>query len=340
MRVREGILAPAKHCSQSSGTQSPADRDYTHTSDSAEDMRIIVLVILAATGLAQQVSTSQPKDAPGARVVEMTPGLRIDWEHLIVQVDARVVLREGSLELFACLPRTKEHESIVTVVPSALHIYQALSLVGLQPGCPPSYDPETGVATLAAGQPLDVRVQVLHKGKVRVVPVEDWMQGAEGQAVGDKLCWVFCGSRRDERGEFAADQEGTVISVVEFRSSLIGPAVSYSSDNDQLWLTARTDAIPPVGTPCVLLISALPAKLELQVGSDGSLLHNAQPTGDLSKLLRSVRAKRGCITLQPRPGAKVEVLKSAAQVLQANGVPRGLIWVDSEGKAPSAGRGG
>ena len=71
-------------------------------------------------------------------------GVWIDWRQATVELDARVVLRTGPLELLACSPRTREHESILVVPARPMHVFQALGLVGLEAGSPLRYDEERG----------------------------------------------------------------------------------------------------------------------------------------------------------------------------------------------------
>ena len=79
------------------------------------------------------------------------PGVRIDWTRGVIELDARVVLREGLLELFACSPRTREHESIFVVPAQPRRIYEALGLIGMEPGSPVRYDPERDKSDLELG---------------------------------------------------------------------------------------------------------------------------------------------------------------------------------------------
>jgi len=63
-------------------------------------------------------------------------GIQINWTRKQVEVEATVVLREGPLELLACSPNTREHESILVIEARPLHIFKAMGLIGLQPGKP------------------------------------------------------------------------------------------------------------------------------------------------------------------------------------------------------------
>ena len=79
-----------------------------------------------------------PASRPAGRIVDFQPGIRIDFAKKHVEVAARVVLREGVLELFACSRGTREHESVVAIASRPLHVFEALGLIGLTPGTPPA----------------------------------------------------------------------------------------------------------------------------------------------------------------------------------------------------------
>ena len=60
----------------------------------------------------------------------------------------QVCLREGQMEMFACLKNTKEHESVLAVPTEAFVVHAALMAVGAEPGNParfrPKYQPARG----------------------------------------------------------------------------------------------------------------------------------------------------------------------------------------------------
>ena len=81
---------------------------------------LLALVPFSQT-IAQPVETP-PVDRSGIK--EFVHGGRIDWTNRRGEVDSRVVLRKGPLELLACSPQTREHESILVVNARPLHIFQ------------------------------------------------------------------------------------------------------------------------------------------------------------------------------------------------------------------------
>jgi len=202
-------------------------------------------------------ATSQPLGPAGSgRIVDFAPGVRIDWENLQVELDGQVVLREGLLELFACSPRTREHESVVRVRTRPLYVYQAMGLIGLEPGRPFTYD-EAGERWLPpAGQEVVVEVRYRTNAGLSTVNAWDWMMDPQTRQPLPQRPFLFCGSRWYGEDAYGADVDGTVVCVVDFDTALIGLPESHSADDALLWVAPNTDRIPPEGTECTLLIRA------------------------------------------------------------------------------------
>lgn len=205
-------------------------------------------------------TTVESAERGAAKAVDYAPGVRIDFRVPKVEIACEVILREGPLELFAYskAPVPKEHESILKTNVPCSTIFQALGLIGLQPGHTARYFPETRTERAASGDPVEVRVRYELKNRVVEQSVCDWMiDVAAGQPMAPRA-WVFSGSERDKSNRFAADEEGTFVTVVDFPSSLLSLATSHSSSDTDLWLKANSDAIPPLGTAVTVILQ--PAK--------------------------------------------------------------------------------
>ncbi|HKQ46505.1 MAG TPA: YdjY domain-containing protein [Phycisphaerae bacterium] len=197
-----------------------------------------------------------PATQPAGRVVDFGPGLRIDYRVPQVEVDSEVVLRQGALELFAYSRAQvpKEHETILRTEVPCERIYQALHLIGLVAGRPMRYDMETKTVELPTGDPVEVLVRYDQEGRTREHSACDWMMNASTKKPMARTHWLFTGSRREEDGQFAANIEGTLVTVVDFPSSLLSLPASHSESDSQLWLLAHTDSIPPQGTRVILVL--------------------------------------------------------------------------------------
>ncbi len=263
--------------------------------------------------------------------VEFVTGLRIDWSDRHIEIDAKVVFREGPLELFACIAQTREHESIVIVKPRPLHVFQALGLIGLDFGSPVTYDEKTEKWNSASGDRLSIEVKYARAGVERTEPIERWMLDAKTNKSPDPIEWVFAGSRYFDKKKFGADFEGTVICVVDFETAIIAPRDLHSSSNEQLWLVANTEEIPPLGTPCTIIIRPRSdlKELSIVIMEDGTLRRNdtvIKPV-DVVQLRKTAgkTEKDVKVILRHAPSLSDEQIKTAVESLKSAGVPADSI---------------
>jgi hypothetical protein len=260
--------------------------------------------LASGPALAQSTSpTTRPAatDPPGGRA-DFAPGVVIDWSELHVELEGRVVLQSGPLELAVCSPRTREHESIVTIQARPLDVYNALGLIGLTPGRPFTYDEKNDRWLAPQGDFVEVNVHYVQQGRPKTVNLWNWMADAESGKPVEPREWVFCGSRRFTGGTFGADADGTVICVVDFDTALIGLADAHSADNAALWVQANPRTVPPEGTPCTLLIRSSPAMaMEIQLSAGGDFTWNDQPLS--RKKLEDVVRRR--LAICPRISARI-----------------------------------
>ncbi len=198
----------------------------------------------------------QDARAEGKRV-EYAPHVLIDWSVPQVEVTGRVVLREGPLELLMCAEGTKEHESILATAADARNIFEAMGLIGLEPGEPAAYDPDTQQATPASGQRLRLDIHELVGEGKRVFAAHEWLAPTDGEGPIDPPHWVFSGSTTNANGKMTAAVEGTIACVVDFNTALISIGESHTASNEALWVEALTSAIPAEGAECSLVIRAL-----------------------------------------------------------------------------------
>ncbi len=257
-------------------------------------------LVLAIYGLAfgEDLKPPSPTTHPVGQVVQFKSGLRINYPAHQVEVDAKVCMRQGLLELFACSPNTREYESIIVVLARPLHVYQAMGLLGLTPGRPLRMLP-TGEIEPASGQPLELAVAWDANGVHKEVPIEAWLRRAKLSAPLEQQTWVFAGSLRLDNGAIAADEEGTVVAVVDFESAIVAIPRHHTASNPELWLEPNTPAIPPVGTPCVLIIR--PGPWRLQLDRTGRLFLGGKPIalGAAGEQLRTI--------LHDTPDARVQL---------------------------------
>lgn len=288
----------------------------------------------APTPTARPPTPAVSAGATAIAVQSYAPGVRIDWGRRAVAVDARVVLRKGLLELFACSPNTREHESILVVPARPLRIHEALGLVGLEPGRPPGYDGQRGQGIAASGGALRVVVQYVRDGVEWTAAAEEWVIDRTSNRSPSTLDFVFAGSRSLDGGSFGADSEGTVICLVDFDTALVAVGSSHSADNEQLWLAANTDAIPPVGTTCTMVIRAADyacAVIALTV-VPGGVLREGDRVVAPDAVARKLRAaamggQHETLVLRSASDATVADVRSALNALTGAGVDPRFVEV-------------
>ncbi len=196
-----------------------------------------------------------PPAPQGAQSLAKKGRAWMDREKQQVIVDARISLRRGLLEMFACTPNTKEHESIVAVDSQAFVLHAGLLAVGAEPGSPveftPQYKPPTGTQ-------IDIEVHWMDEnGKQQQAKAQDWIRDARTQKAMN-LPWVFAGSgfwRDDETGNSGYLAEaGDLICVANFSTAMLDVPAELTSDNAGLLYEANTDRIPPLGWPVRLVL--------------------------------------------------------------------------------------
>jgi len=172
----------------------------------------------------------------------------------------------GPIELLACLPEGKVHESVLVLDTDALDLQVALLLLGPEPGRNPAvnYHKDDPIWKQKPGDMVDVHVEW----------TEDAGEGEEKRVVrrrADELIynvvkdrpmkatqWVFVGSRWAE-GRFGAALTGTLISTYYDPFAIL--ELPLDEVNDDVWYAVNEKTTPPVNTKIDLVIQA-PAKDE------------------------------------------------------------------------------
>jgi hypothetical protein len=205
----------------------------------------------------------EPKGA-----VRLDPDNRIwaDKKKKRVIVDGVIALREGPLEMLACIVGTKEHESVVAVYSKAFLIHAGLLAIGAEKGKPvqwrPEYQPPTG---------SEIRVIALWKdedGKKHAMDARKWVRESRRDGKALDVNWVFAGSimyKDPESGKETYEAEqGDLICVANFSTATLDIPIRSLKANSLLEYGTFTENIPPSGTPVRLVLevidSAEPAK--------------------------------------------------------------------------------
>jgi len=202
------------------------------------------------------VDRDDSKDPPGLKRLAPDGKVWLDAKNKRVVMLGEVCLREGQLEMFACLKGTKEHEAIVAVPTKAYVVHAALVALGAEPGAAaqfvPKYQP-------AHGPRVDVTLFWTDaKGQRRHAAAQDWIRNVKtGKPMTEY--WVFGGSGfwKDEATgqQFYKAEDGDFICISNFNSAMLDLPIESSQSNEALLFEALTDRIPPTGTKVSLVLT-------------------------------------------------------------------------------------
>lgn len=221
--------------------------------------------------------TAPPPEQPGLE------GIKVDREAGHIDLDAKVVLRDGQwLELLACTPGTREHESILTVAARPRDIHLALILLGLEPGSPLKWERLENREVKVhppTGPKVNVTLHYEEDDENKTVDANQWIVNQQDGTVMQGNTWLFAGSRFetfDDRQVYMADPNGSVLSLVNFGDDVLARNTKVTRDNDEKAWNANTPVIPEVGTEVTIRLKPVdPPKQE-----DAPAQQDAQPATD------------------------------------------------------------
>ncbi len=177
--------------------------------------------------------------------------LRVDGEAKTVMATGWVNQIEGLVEVMACGPKGKVHESIFVLSLNPLDLQAALLLVNLQQGTPVPADGETP----PNGDPIDVFVEWKVDGEMQRARAESFLWNRlENRAV-PETHWVFNGSVM-EHGEFMALAEESLVVTYWDPYAIVNIPLPCGA-NDEL-LVVNTNTVPPYETPVTFIFAPHP----------------------------------------------------------------------------------
>ena len=155
---------------------------------------------------------------------------------------------EGVVELLACGPGGKTHESVFVLQASPVDFQAALLSLRLKPGGPMQ---DRGMGP-PAGAPVDIRIEWTEAGKTRSVAAHDVLYDhRDGKPM--TTAWAFNGSMMKE-GRFMALEEESFIATYWDPWAVINFAGPLGEDDEALFI--KRGVLPPLDTPVRLLVYA------------------------------------------------------------------------------------
>jgi hypothetical protein len=228
------------------------DQEANATSDGLAD------ATAAATTAGQSASKPAAPKLPeptGAKRISSQYDVWVDPKEKAVIIDGQISLREGMLEMFACIRNTKEHESIVSANTKAYIVHAALLSLGAEAGHPAQWVPEYKPPE---GTEIEITVYWLDEnGKEQTARAQEWVKDIRtGKAMTHP--WVFAGSRfwtDEETGKkYYQAEGGDFICVSNFSTATLDIPIESSQSNEELAFEAFAERIPPLGAPVRLIL--------------------------------------------------------------------------------------
>ncbi len=222
-------------------------------------MRRMAFIVLALSTILGCAAPSQGDAKPAAKatpakVKASLPGITINKAERYVDVQAQIVLREGLLELVACIDGTKEHESIAALKAKAQHVHLAMLMLGAKPGKPTQWVKQKNrefKRILPTGERFRVTFVFNEGGRKVERSITQYVVNGKGKAATSDV-FLFAGSKMtrtpDGRSIYEADESGDAISLVSFGDELLVWPNPAESDYSTLDWYANTKALPEVGT--------------------------------------------------------------------------------------------
>ena len=169
--------------------------------------------------------------------------VRVDARTRTMVISGWVNQVSGPIELLACGPGGKTHESVFVLNCNPVDMQAGLLLLGLKPGTPP-----TG---LGQGRPkgtaLDIWVDWLENSKPRSLRAENFVVNVEDQRKPlPKTPWIFTGSVIED-GEFKALAEQSLVVTYWDPWAIVNLPLPCGS-NDEI-LSVNTHCVPALKTP-------------------------------------------------------------------------------------------
>jgi len=190
-------------------------------------------------------------------------GVRLHLPERLVEVEGWVNMQRGLVEVFACAPDGKTHESVLVLdcVPSALN--SALLALNFKSGEPARLggDGDSPLGKPPAGDPVYIYVRWRNSGgQVLQARAEDWIWNRKGDRPMQRMAWVYTGSyiqevSQGEAGTYAADYIKTLVATFNDPTSIIDNPLPSGRDDTLFYVNEKV--VPDPRTPVTVIFSPL-----------------------------------------------------------------------------------
>ena len=172
----------------------------------------------------------------------------IDTEANEIVIPGRINMQKGLVEVFACSPGGKLHESIIEsdIVPYYLQV--ALLLLGLNPVDPKIFDSGEDLSRYSQ---LEILVKWREHDSEKIYRAEELVWDSTNKKTMQQTNWIFRGSLVID-GNFVANEIKSLITTYNDPTTIIDNPL-ITGKNDELY-EANSNLIPPVGTDVKVII--------------------------------------------------------------------------------------
>ena len=179
--------------------------------------------------------------------------VRLDRLNRSVIAEGRVNQAEGFIELLACGPRGKTHESILLLDVDPVDLNAAFLLLGLAPGAPP----QASGTVPPSGHPVDLWIEWEAAGEPLRVRAEDVVRDRRSGKALPRSGWVYTGAVAAS-GQLLAANDQSLVATYWDPWALLNLPLPCGADDEAL--VVRTEALPPLGTPVTVRFHPAPVR--------------------------------------------------------------------------------
>jgi len=195
------------------------------------------------------------KDALVKQLREL--GVELDVEAKTLTMRGLVAIPAGALE-FACVAEGgKSHESLFMLTAEPRGLNAGLLALGLHPGTPGRFIPETGKPIGPIGPKVFLHASWTDKGKEVSYRLEDLIIDLRTQKPLVRTGFTYVGSRYQQntvtgKRFYAADVTRDLVSVWNSQNTILDLATPEAAWDDSY--VANSDLMPPKGTPIKVVV--------------------------------------------------------------------------------------
>ncbi len=236
---------------------------------------LILFPVCASWALAEDAPSAEPKPVAEQTAESPKPSVRkldgtryqigdviFDEKSREIRFPTKVNMIEGQLEYLIVHVNGKVHEALLSTEISPTHLNLAFTLLRYLPSHElyPLPNETGGVSNkfpqvapdVKAASRVTIEVEWIEDGKVRRIPVNEWIQHGIKATAMPAGPWVYGGSDFFE-GKFIAETSGDVVAIFLAESALLNYP-GEDRDNDDVW-TPFPKRVPAEGTNVTVIIT-------------------------------------------------------------------------------------